>query len=198
MRAQSANRQPIKAKASRLYREFAFMSLGEAVCPPRFLPKTTRWLTCAARASVIFTHRSSSILPPMNTDVAAQRALDRLAETGLEKLSDSDKILASIWTFEAGVANRGFASYFSSSAGEMAFYVPTALKTIGATGVAQIAARPMKSLAPAVRQKTKGTTPACSCLWRCHTKTLTNLESQFYDSPEDVDDLLELYLGKKQ
>jgi hypothetical protein len=76
----------------------------------------------------------------MNTDVAAQRALDRLAETGFEKLTDSDKILASIWTFEAGVANRGFASYFSSSEGEMAFFVPTALKTIGATGVARIAA----------------------------------------------------------
>jgi hypothetical protein len=29
-------------------------------------------------------------------------------------------------------------------------------------------------------------------------KTLTDLESQLYDSPEDIDDLLELYLNKKR
>jgi Domain of unknown function (DUF4375) len=134
----------------------------------------------------------------MNTDLAAQKALDRFAKAGFEKLSDSDKILASIWTFEAEVANRGFASYFSSSAGEMAFYVPTALKIIGATGVAQIAAsandvfgdggppRPQKERRRRVRAFGDET-----------RKTLTSLESQFYDSPEDVDDLLEIYLDKK-
>ena len=135
----------------------------------------------------------------MNTDVAAQRALDRLAETGFEKLSDSDKILASIWTFEAGVANRGFASYFSSSAGEMAFYVPTALKTIGATGVAQIAASANEVFGaggpPKDQKERRRLVRAFGDATR---KTLTNRESQFYDSPEDVDDLLELYLGKKQ
>jgi hypothetical protein len=135
----------------------------------------------------------------MNTDVAAQRALDRLAEARFDKLTDADKILASIWTFEAGVANRGFASYFSSTAGEMAFYVPTALKTIGATGVAQIAVsanavfgaggppRDLKERRRLVRAFGDAT-----------RKTLTSLESLFYNSSEDVDDLLELYLGKKQ
>lgn len=45
----------------------------------------------------------------MNTDIAAQKALDQLAKSGFEKLADSDKLLAAIWTFEAEVANRGFA-----------------------------------------------------------------------------------------
>lgn len=150
-------------------------------------------------ASVMFSHRLSSILSPMNTDVAAQKALDRLAEAGFEKLTESDKILASIWTFEAGVANRGFASYFSSSAGNMAFFVPTALKTIGAAGMAQIAASANEVLGadgpPRDQKKRRQLVRAFSNATR---KTLTTLESQFYDSPEDVDDLLELFLDMKR
>ena len=134
----------------------------------------------------------------MNTDVAAQKAFDRLAEAGFEKLTDSDKILASIWTFEAGIANRGFASYFSSSAGDMAFYVPTALKTIGAAGVAKIAASANEVFGPGGPPRDQEERrPLVRAFGDETRKTLTALESQFFDSPEDVDDLLELYLNKK-
>jgi hypothetical protein len=37
----------------------------------------------------------------MNTDIAAQKALDRLARVGFEKLTHSEKILAAVWTVEA-------------------------------------------------------------------------------------------------
>ena len=63
----------------------------------------------------------------MNSDLAAQRALDRLAKVGFEKLSSLDKVLAAVWTFEADVGNRGFSRYFGGSAGDMAYYVPSAL-----------------------------------------------------------------------
>jgi hypothetical protein len=134
----------------------------------------------------------------MNTDLAAQKALDRLAEAGFEKLTDSDKILASIWTFEAGVANRGFASYFSSAAGDLAFYVPTAYKTIGATGVAQIAASANEVFGAGGPPRDQKERRRIVRGFGDETRmTLTSLESQFYDSPEDLDDLLEIYLGKK-
>ncbi len=133
----------------------------------------------------------------MNIDVAAQKAFDQLARTGFETLTDSDKILAAVWTFEAGVTNRGFVKYFSSSAGDMAFYVPTALGAIGAVGSAEIAAKANGVFRvagpPKERKERRALVRAFSDETR---KTLTALESRLYESPEDIDDLLELYLDK--
>ena len=135
----------------------------------------------------------------MNIDVAAQKAFDQLARVGFEKLSDSDKILAAVWTFEAGVTNRGFVSYFSSSVGNMAFYVPTALKTIGAIGNAEIAAKANGVFRVASPPKDRNARRPLVRAFSDETrKTLTDLESQLYESPEDIDDLLELYLNKKR
>jgi hypothetical protein len=135
----------------------------------------------------------------MNSDVAAQKALDRLAKDGFEKLTDTEKVLASIWTFEAEVANRGFARYFSSSAGDMAFFVPTALKTIGAISTAQIAASANEVFGAGGPPKDRKERRQFVRSFGEETKrTLTELESRLYDSQEDVDDFLELFLDRKQ
>jgi hypothetical protein len=134
----------------------------------------------------------------MNTDLAAQKAFDQLARVGFEKLTDLDKILAAVWTFEAGVANRGFASYFSSSAGDMAFYVPTALRTIGAVGIAEIAAKANNVFGVAGPPKERKERRALVRVFGDETrKTLTALETSFYESPEDIDHLLDLFLNRK-
>ena len=135
----------------------------------------------------------------MNTDIAAQKALDQLAKSGFEKLADSDKLLAAIWTFEAEVANRGFARYFSSSAGDMACHVPAALRTIGAVGMAEIAAEANDVFGaggpPKNRKERRTLVRAFGDGTR---KTLEALEARFYESPEDVDDLLEIFLNQKE
>ena len=134
----------------------------------------------------------------MNTDVATQRALDRLARVGFEKLSDSDRILAAVWTFEAGVANRGFARYFSSSAGDMAFHVPSALRAIGAVGTAEIAAKANGVFGAGGPPKDKKERSALVRIFDDEIrKMLQGLENLFYESQEDVDDLLEVYLNRK-
>jgi hypothetical protein len=134
----------------------------------------------------------------MNTDLAAQKAFNQLAQVGFEKLTDPDKILAAVWTFEAGVANRGFASYFSSSAGDMAFYVPTALKTIGAVGMVEIAAKANAVFGVAGPPKDRKERRALVRTFGDETRqTLTALETSFCDSPEDIDQLLEIYLNRK-
>jgi len=133
----------------------------------------------------------------MNSDLAAQQALDRLAKAGFDGLSPADRIAASVWTFEAGVANRGFRLYFTSAAGDMAHYVPTALKTIGAVERAEIASRAnaifgvgSQPLERARRRERAGS------LSEEAREELRNLEIRFYDSREDVDELLETYLNK--
>lgn len=75
----------------------------------------------------------------MNSDVAAQKAFDRLAKVGFERLTEQERILATVWTFDAEIANRGFAKYYSRPAGDPASFAPTALTRIGAVGPAEIA-----------------------------------------------------------
>jgi Domain of unknown function (DUF4375) len=154
-------------------------------------------LVRSATLSAILTRSSSSIPPAMNIDVAAQEAFDRLARVGFEKLNDSEKILAAVWTFEAGVTNRGFARYFSSSSADIASYVPTALKTIGAVGSAEIAAQANYVFGVAGPPKDRKERRVLVRTFGAKTrKTLTALESQLYESPEDIDDLLERYLDQ--
>lgn len=135
--------------------------------------------------------------PHMNTDIAAQRAFDRLAKVGFEMLAEHEKILAAVWTFEAQVTNRGFARYFSSSAGDIAFYAPTAFKTIGALRKAEIAARANGVFGaggpPRDRRARRELVRAFDAKAR---KSLDALETEFYQSLEDADDLLEVHLNK--
>ena len=134
----------------------------------------------------------------MNTDIAAQKALDRLAKAGFEQLTDLDKILAAVWTFEAGVANRGFARYFSCSAGDMAFHVPSALRAIGAVGTAEIAAKANGVFGASGPPKDKKKRAAIVRSFDDDSrKMLQALETLFYESEENVDDLLEVYLNRK-
>ncbi|MDD2764405.1 MAG: DMP19 family protein [Opitutaceae bacterium] len=134
----------------------------------------------------------------MNTDLAAQRALDRLAKAGFEKLSAQDKILATVWTFEAGVANHGFAQYFSSSAGDMAFYAPAAFKAIGAVDMAGIAAKANEAFGPGGPPKDRKTRRELVRAFDDETrKRFTALETSYYESKEDADDLLESYINKQ-
>jgi len=133
----------------------------------------------------------------MNSDLAAQQALDRLAKSGFDALSPTDQILAAVWTFEANVANRGFRQYFTSAAGDMAHFVPTALKTIGAVERMEIARRANAVFGvggqPADRARRRELAGSLSEEAR---EALRDLETRFYDSREDVDELLETFLNK--
>ena len=133
----------------------------------------------------------------VNTDIAAQGAFDRLAEVGFDALAEHEKTLASAWLFVGKVANGGFRSYFSGTAGDLAFYAPTALKTIGATRMAGIAAKANRVFGAKGPPRDRG---ARRKLVRAFSdeviKELEALESSFYKCPDDVDELLEKYLKK--
>ena len=134
----------------------------------------------------------------VNADLAAQGAFDRLAEVGFDALTEYEKTLASAWLFVGKVANGGFRSFFSGTAGDMAFYVPTALKTIGAVKMAAIAAKANGAFGakgpPRDRSERRKLVRTFS---KDIIKQLEALESSFYKCADDVDALLEKYLNQK-
>jgi len=135
----------------------------------------------------------------MNSDLAAQRALDRLAKIGFDALSETDQTLAAVWLFDAGVSNNGFARYFASQRGDLAFHAPAALRKIGAKQLAEIAAEANAVFGPGGPPRELKTRRA---LVRGFAKslhsTLEALEKRYYASSENIDELLEAFLTREQ
>jgi hypothetical protein len=135
----------------------------------------------------------------MNTDVAAQKALDRLAKVGFEMLTENERVSAVVWTFESQVANRGLARYFAGSAGDLAFYAPTAFTAIGAMQKAKIAANANEVFGTGGPPKDRNTRRELVHAFGAEAaRSFDALEREFYESPEDADDLLEIYLNGKR
>ena len=133
----------------------------------------------------------------VNTDIAAQGAFDRMAQVGFDALTEQEKTLASAWLFVGKVANGGFRVFFSSFAGDVAFYAPTALKNIGAAKMAGIAAKANRVFgAEGPPRDRRARRKLVRALPEAVVEELEVLESLFYKCTDDVDELLEKYLKK--
>lgn len=133
----------------------------------------------------------------MNTDLAAQHAIDHLAHEGVDALSGREKTLASAWLFEAGVSNSGFGGYFASTRGDLAFFAPAALRTIGAFELAEIAAEANAVFGPEGPPKDR--TQRRLRMHRLPASapdTFERLEERFSGCEEDIDELLDAYLNQ--
>ena len=134
----------------------------------------------------------------MNTDLAAQSALDRLKQGGFDALTDTDKTLATTWLIEAGVTNDGFARFFASSRGDVAFYAPTALRSIGANQLAEIAAEANAVFAPLGPPRNHQTRAALVRAFDESTlHTFETLDERYCACAEDTDLLLEGFLTRQ-
>jgi hypothetical protein len=131
----------------------------------------------------------------VNSDIAAQQAFDRLAKVGFDALTEQEKTLASAWLFVGKVANGGFRVFFSGSAGDLAFYAPTALKNICAFKMAEIATKANEVFGADGPPRDRN---ARRKFVRAFRKDVINefeaLERLFYDCSDDVDELLEKYV----
>jgi len=130
----------------------------------------------------------------MNVDLAAQRAMDHLAKAGFDRLSESDRILAAVWQFAAGVSNSGFSGYYASRRADLAFYVPTALQQIGSRDLVAIAREANAQFGgdgpspdPAVRAG------QIQQLGEDAFRAFAALDDRYFDTEEDVDELLETW-----
>ena len=133
----------------------------------------------------------------MNTDLAAQNAIDRLDKDGFDALSEIEKTLATVWLFEAGVQNSGFAEYFASRRGNLAFNAPAALRTIGANQYAEIAAEANSVFGRAGPPRDYDTRRALARVFDDATRrNLDSADARFYACLEDCDELLEGFLAR--
>ncbi|MBI5691854.1 MAG: DUF4375 domain-containing protein [Verrucomicrobia bacterium] len=134
----------------------------------------------------------------MNTDLAAQRAIDRLDKRGFEALTETEKVLATVWCTAAGVGNNGFLRFYKSKRGNLAHYAPTAFGKIGAIQLAAIMAEANSMFGPAGPGQERSTrTTQVLGLDDAARRGLGALEERFYASTEDEDELLEGFLNQQ-
>jgi len=130
----------------------------------------------------------------MNVDLAAQRAMDHFEKVGFDRLSEPDRILATVWEFAAGVSNSGFSGYYTSRRADLAFYAPSALQKIGATELAAIATEANALFGadgPAPDHKVRA--EQLRELGEPVQRQFTALDDRYFDTEEDVDELLETW-----
>jgi hypothetical protein len=134
----------------------------------------------------------------MNTDLAAQQALDQLKKKGFDALTDVEKTLATTWLIEAGVNNGGFAEFFASSRGNVAANAPAALRAIGANQLAEIAAEANSVFGPAGPSRDRKTRQALVHAFdESKLRALATLDDRYGASTEDTDLLLEAFLARQ-
>ena len=143
--------------------------------------------------------RSTRVATPlMNTDLAAQRALDQLKKNGFDALTETEKTLATTWLIESGVNNGGFADFFASSRGNVAFNAPAALRAIGANQLAEIAAEANLVFALAGPPRDHPTWQALVHAFdESKRRTLATLDERYGACTEDTDLLLEDFLARQ-
>lgn len=135
----------------------------------------------------------------MNTDLEAQRVLDKLKRNGWEALSGPEKTLITVWLFDARVSNGGFEHYYSSEAGDLAFHAPAALHDIGAFQLAEIAGAANGAFGPAgPPAETQARTAMLGSMDDSTAAAWEALEARFFECPEDVDELLDGYLQRAE
>jgi hypothetical protein len=135
----------------------------------------------------------------MIVDLAAQHAMDRLNEVGFDRLSESERILATVWQFAAGVANHGFAGYYLSHRGDLAFHAPEALRAIGANELATIAEEANAQFGPAgPSPEMKVRAEQIQLLAEESHQVFDELERRYFDAEESIDAHFEAWFERQR
>jgi len=133
----------------------------------------------------------------MNPDTATQLALERLNADGFDSLTTQQKVLSTLWALEGEVNNGGFDQFFLNSAGDLAFYAPEALRSIGANRMAALAEEANSVFGPGGPPRDWETRRAQVRQFSDEVQErLDRLGSQFYEYPDDIRKLLQAYLEK--
>lgn len=132
-----------------------------------------------------------------SVDIATELALKRLEEGNFDSLNERDKTLSTIWGLEAEVNNGGFDQFFFNSAGDLAFYAPTALRAIGAHRMAALAEEANSVFGPSGPPRHWEARQAQVIQFSQETKThLDRLDRLFYEYPDNIGALLKVYVAE--
>jgi len=135
----------------------------------------------------------------MIVDLAAQHAMDHLKKAGFDRLSESERILATVWQFAAGVANHGFAGYYLSHRGDLAFHAPAALRAIGAKELATIAEEANAQFGEGgPSPDTKARAEQVEQLGEAARNSFGALEQRYFAAEESIDALFEAWFQRQK
>jgi hypothetical protein len=135
--------------------------------------------------------------PHKNLLAAYNLALAQLGHSGFDDLSESDRVLVTIWGLEADVNNGGFDQYFFNSSGDHAFFAERALRLIAALKMADIVARAVALFgADGVPRDRYERQEAHEQVRVRGEDLLDDLDRQFYSYPDDLSALVEAYLRR--
>jgi hypothetical protein len=119
----------------------------------------------------------------------------RESELGFSTLSPKEQVFLLVWSLEAEVNNGGFHQFFFNSAGDRFAETAEALRTIGAVQMAEIVdlannVLGTQSLSPnrLLRQE------QLESLTEDQKDFLSELDTRFYEYPENLSELLATYL----
>ena len=125
--------------------------------------------------------------------------MDRLREVGFDHLSESERILATVWLFAAGVANPGFAGSYLSHRGDLAFHAPEALRAIGANELATIAEEANAQFGEGgPSPDTRIRAEQVDRLAEAAHGAFAALEQRYYDAEESIDAHFDAWFERQQ
>ena len=123
--------------------------------------------------------------------------MDRITRDGFESACGTDRVMATVWLFAAAVGNEGFAGYYSGKKGDLAFFTPTALRTIFAHKTASLAEDANSVFGadgPPQDQTTRR--ERLRLLPESTRARLADLDNRYFECDEGVDELMENFLSR--
>lgn len=138
----------------------------------------------------------SNVRRHVNLTEAFEDAYSRFTGNNFELLSVRDQILVTIWGLEADVNNGGFDQYYFNGAGNLAWFAPTALKSIGAHQMASIVARANAMFGETGPSQDPDTRElALLEITDADEEAWEELDRKFYAYPDDIAALLVAHFG---
>ena len=124
--------------------------------------------------------------------------IEKLEKSGSDSLSELETTILSVWLLEADVNNGGFNQYFWNSSGDFANQVVSSLHRIGAAETADIVKAALanfpNSAPPTNRDERQNILEA---LEESGTLKLDSLDTEFYEYPCDLTELMYQYLSEQ-
>ena len=131
-------------------------------------------------------------------DAQVDAALDRFRGDNFDDLDEVDRVLVTLWGIETEVANGGFDQFYFNVAGDVAFFAPTALRLIGASRMAEIAAQANALFGPQGPSRSRDERwQQLMAIPRGDRDPWDPLTREFGGYPDDVGELLERFLRER-
>lgn len=125
------------------------------------------------------------------------KATDKYIRLGVSELDHHEIVLLSVWMLEAEVNNGGFNQYYWNSAGELATETVASLKEIGANETASIVEAANSNFPNSSPPKDREERQVLlEKLENSGTLKLDSLETDFYEYPSDLTELMYQYMLK--